>query len=67
MDSDKANWDSTIDSLKQSFGNQVVIVQYPVAVGNDFNGFIDVLKMKYYRFIDENGTRSELDLPAEEQ
>ena len=67
LDSDKANWDSTIDSLKQSFGNQVVIVQYPVAVGNDFNGFIDVLKMKYYRFKDENGTREELDIPAEEQ
>ena len=43
-----------------------VIVQYPVNQGPGFNAFIDVLMMKLYRFKDENGTREELDIPAEE-
>ncbi|MDR1055095.1 MAG: elongation factor G [Prevotellaceae bacterium] len=67
LDNDKANWDSTLDALKQSFGNHAIIIQYPVSVGAGFNGFIDVLKMKYYRFKDDNGTREELDIPAEEK
>lgn len=67
LDSEKANWESTLDSMRQSFGNQLVVVQYPVSVGTGFNTFIDVLKMKMYRFKDENGTREELDIPAEEQ
>lgn len=65
LDSEKANWESTIDSLKQTFGNKVVPVQFPVAVGPGFDGFVDVLKQKFYRFKDENGTREDLEIPAE--
>ena len=43
-----------------------VIVQYPVNQGAGFDSFIDVLMMKMYRFTDENGTREELEIPAEE-
>ena len=43
-----------------------VVVQYPVNPGPGFDAFIDVLLMKMYRFKDENGTREELDIPAEE-
>ena len=43
-----------------------IIVQYPVNQGAGFNSFIDVLMMKMYRFTDENGTREELEIPAEE-
>ena len=65
LDSEKAGWDTTIDSLKQTFGNKVVPVQFPVAVGPGFDGFVDVLKQKFYRFKDENGTREDLEIPAE--
>ena len=65
LDSEKASWDTTIDSLKQTFGNKVVPVQFPVAVGPGFDGFVDVLKQKLYRFKDENGTREDLEIPAE--
>ena len=65
LDSEKASWETTIDSLKQTFGNKVVPVQFPVAVGPGFDGFVDVLKQKLYRFKDENGTREDLEIPAE--
>ena len=65
LDHEKANWDTTIDALHQTFGKKVVIIQFPVETGLNFNAFIDVLKMKMYRFKDDNGTREELDIPAE--
>ncbi|MCI2081925.1 MAG: elongation factor G [Bacteroidales bacterium] len=65
LDSDKANWDSTLDSLHQTFGNKPVVIQFPTAVGSGFNGFIDILKMKMFVFKDENGTREEKDIPDE--
>jgi len=64
LDAEKANWDSTIDSIKQAFGSKVAIIQYPVSTGITFNAFIDVLTMKMYTFKDENGTREESEIPA---
>ncbi|MDR3235796.1 MAG: elongation factor G [Prevotellaceae bacterium] len=67
LDAEKANWDDTLDSMKQTFGNKMVLVQYPVNPGISFNTFIDVLTMKMYRFKDDNGTREDLPIPEEEQ
>lgn len=65
LDAEKADWDMTIHSLKEIFGSKPVIIQFPVAVGPGFNGFIDVLKMKFYRFTDDNGTRETLEIPEQ--
>lgn len=65
LDSDKANWESALDSMKQHFGSKPVVVQFPLGVGSDFNGFVDILKMKAYTFKDENGTREEIEIPAQ--
>ena len=66
LDGEKASWETTLESMKESFGNKPVIVQYPVNVGTGFDGFIDVLKMKYYHFTDDNGTRQDLEIPADQ-
>ena len=65
LDHDKANWDSTIESITSSSKVKPVLVQFPINPGDGFNAFVDVLLMKMYRFKDENGTREELDIPAE--
>ena len=65
LDGEKASWETTLESMKETFGSKPVVVQYPVNPGPGFNGFIDVLKMKYYRFLDENGTREGLEIPAD--
>uniref|UniRef100_UPI004028B6EA elongation factor G n=1 Tax=Candidatus Cryptobacteroides bacterium TaxID=3085639 RepID=UPI004028B6EA len=64
LDSEKADWDKTIAEMKETFGHKPIIVQFPVNPGPSFDGFIDVLKMKYYHFKDDNGTREDLDIPA---
>lgn len=64
LDSEKADWEKTIAEMKETFGRKPIIVQFPVNPGPSFDGFIDVLKMKYYHFKDDNGTREDLDIPA---
>ncbi len=60
LDSDKANWEGTLESITAFSKVKPVIVQYPVNPGPGFDAFIDVLLMKMFRFKDENGTREEL-------
>jgi len=66
LDHEKANYENTLESAKQHFGNKVVAVQYPVTVGPDFNAIIDVLLMKMYKF-DESGKREIVDIPESEK
>ena len=64
LDSEKADWEKTMAEMKETFGHKPIIVQFPVNPGPSFDGFIDVLKMKYYHFKDDNGTREDLEIPA---
>ena len=66
LDSDKANFEASLESIKAASRVTPVIVQYPVNQGAEFNAFIDVLLMKMYRFKDHDGHREELEIPAEE-
>ncbi len=66
LDSDKASFENTFETIKAASRVKPVIVQYPVNQGPDFNAFIDVLLMKMYRFKDHDGHREELEIPAEE-
>jgi elongation factor G len=63
LDHEKASFENSLDTLRQTFGKKVVVVQFPVEAGTAFDSFVDVLKMKMYRFTDENGHREELDIP----
>ncbi len=65
LDGEKASWENTVETLKEAFGGRPVIVQFPVNPGPGFDGFIDVLKMKYYHFADANGTREDLEIPEQ--
>ena len=65
LDAEKADWEKVQGELKEALGGKVVYIQFPANPGVAFDGFIDVLTMKYYRFKDANGTREELDIPAE--
>ncbi len=66
LDSEKANFEGAVESIRAASRVKPVIVQYPVNQGTGFDAFVDVLLMKMYRFKDENGTREEMEIPAEE-
>ena len=66
LDGDKANYEAMLEGIRAASPVKPVIVQYPVRQGAAFDSFIDVLMMKMYRFTDNNGSREELEIPAEE-
>ena len=65
LDTEKANWEHTRDTLKEAFGKKIVFAQFPVNPGTGFDGIVDVITMKFYRFTDENGKFEETDIPAQ--
>ena len=65
LDGEKASWENMLETMKEAFGSKPAVVQFPANPGTGFDGFIDVLKMKYYHFKDDNGTREDLEIPAE--
>ena len=55
LDDDNADFDKTVREAKSHFGNNVVVVQYPVNQGAGFHEIIDVLRMTMYKFKDTGG------------
>lgn len=66
LDQEKADFDKTVEELREDFGNKVVLIQYPVATGPGFNAVIDVLKMKMYTWKPEGGAPDILEIPDDQ-
>ena len=67
LDSEKASWENTLESLRVASGVKPVLVQYPVNPGPGFDAFVDVLLMKMYKFKGDTGIREELEIPESEE
>ena len=67
LDHDKANFDKAFEDAKQSFGNKVTLVQYPINPGVDFNAVIDVLLMKMYKWGPNGGEPTISEIPDSEK
>jgi elongation factor G len=65
-DHPKADFDSSLASLKNGFGKAVTQMQYPVNHGESFNSIIDLLKMVMYKFPADGGKPEKLPIPKEE-
>ncbi|MDE7465969.1 MAG: elongation factor G [Muribaculaceae bacterium] len=66
MDGEKADYDNTMEQLRESFGNKVVAIQYPIESGPGFHSMIDVLLMKKYEWGPDGGTPTITDIPADQ-
>ncbi|MDR3652315.1 MAG: elongation factor G [Paludibacter sp.] len=66
LDQEKADFDKTLIQLKETFGNKVVQIQYPILTGPQFNAVVDVLKMKMYQWKPEGGVPDVLEIPSNE-
>jgi len=67
LEHENSNFDETISQMKASFGGGITIVQYPVNAGLGFNSFIDLIKMKMYKYAEDGGKAELLDIPEEEK
>jgi elongation factor G len=66
LDHDNSNFESSLEQCKNSFGNKVTVIQYPLDTGTEFSAIIDVLKMKMYKFKGDGSKPEVLDIPAGE-
>ena len=67
LDDDNADYEKTVRDAKSHFGNNVVVVQYPLQTGSGFHEIIDVLRMTLYRFNDTGGKPEKLPIPDSEK
>ncbi len=63
LDHIEAEFDSVVENLKNHFGHEVAVVQFPLSVGEGMNAIIDVMKMKLLRFA-ADGSYTEEEIPA---
>ena len=66
LDGEKADYDNSIEQLREHFGNRVVQVQYPLSCGPTFNSIIDVLLIKKYSWGPDGGVPTISEIPEEE-
>lgn len=66
LDHEKANFEKTIEMLKERLSNNIILIQYPVNEGVGFNSVIDVLKMKMLRYAKDGGKAEVADIPADQ-
>jgi elongation factor G len=67
LDHHGANFDETVRSVKDYFGDKATIVQFPVNVGEGFNTIIDLILMKQLKFKDGGGEPEISDIPDSEK
>ena len=65
LDHEKANFEKSIEMLKERLSNDVILVQYPVNEGVGFDAVIDVLKMKLLRYPKDGGAATVTEIPSE--
>lgn len=66
IDHPKADFESSLNSIRSRFGKRVVQMQYPMREGEDFDAIIDVLKMVMYKFPLDGGRPEKLPIPESE-
>jgi len=66
MDRERANYELTLESLRNAFGRQVVPVQIPIGSEKNLKGVVDLVNMKSYLYeLGGNGKGKEGPIPAE--
>ncbi|HBF87867.1 MAG TPA: elongation factor G [Bacteroidales bacterium] len=67
LDSDKANFDKTVEQAKERIGGKFVLAQYPVETGLGFKSIIDLISMKMYTYSADGGKPVISEIPASEK
>ncbi len=68
MNNEHADFERVYEEAKTRFGNDLIIAQFPVNKGPNFNQCIDVVRKKLMTFsTDGSGKYEESDVPAEHQ
>jgi elongation factor G len=65
LDRERADFSRALDSVQEAFGRLAVPIQIPVGAERDFQGVIDLVRMRAYSYTpDADGKGKEGDIPA---
>ena len=66
MDRERASFARTLEALQKKFGKEVVPIQLPIGEEHSFQGVIDLVSMKAYKYAGDGSGKFELtDVPAD--
>jgi elongation factor G len=66
MDRERASSQRTLEALQKKFGKNVVPIQLPMGEEHSFNGIVDLVSMKAWKYAgDGSGKYDAVDIPAE--
>ncbi|MFW5960047.1 MAG: GTP-binding protein, partial [Chitinivibrionales bacterium] len=65
IDKENADFDKTLDSLKQKYGTSVAPVQIPIGSGESFKGIVDLLSGKAFEYSGDKGVGKETEVPSD--
>jgi elongation factor G len=66
LDRENASFQRTLDAIQERFGRTAVPIQLPIGSEHDFEGVIDLLEMKAYKFDKEgSGKISAVEIPSD--
>lgn len=66
LDRERADFNRTVEDAVQCLSPKPIILQLPIGAEADFDGVVDLIGMKAYRY-DADGQASEIDIPADMQ
>lgn len=65
LDRERANFDAAVNDISEAFEEpKPILVQLPIGTEADFNGIVDLITMKAYRY-DASGKASATDIPSD--
>lgn len=65
MDRENANFDKTLEQMKESFGMSVVPIQYPIGKESDFNGIVNVISNTALQYNPKTRKMESTEIPGE--
>ena len=65
MDRENADFDKTLEAMKDSFGMSIVPIQYPIGKENSFIGIVDVISKTAVKYNAKTGKEETIDIPNE--
>jgi elongation factor G len=65
MDRERADFQKTVNEMKESLAFNPVIIQLPIGAEENFKGYVDIITGKAYLFDGDKGSVKPTDIPAE--
>lgn len=65
MDRENADFDKTLEEMKNNFGMSIVPIQYPIGKENNFSGIVDVISKTAVKYNSKTSKIESVDIPDE--